>query len=301
MVEIGKILCPTDFSNFSERALDHALPLAKWYGAEVSVLHVIPKVLMPPEAYPYLSEPLTPDPRARERALDELGRFAHRARDMGVPIEVRLEEGEAVDEILKVAQKLPAQLVVMGTHGRRGFERLVLGSVAEKVLRKATCPVMTVTLGPEEAETSHDALFKRILCPIDFSTCSTKALEYALSLAKEADAQLTLLHVLEAQLEEAGEMAAFALNEYRDFLKRNALERLQQAVPEEARAWCRPECLVASGRSYRQILNVAKEQDADLIVMGVQGRNAVDLALFGSTTHHVVRDARCPVLTIRSH
>jgi nucleotide-binding universal stress UspA family protein len=121
-----------------------------------------------------------------------------------------------------------------------------------------------------------------------------------LSLAKEADAHLTILHVLEAALEEAGDMAAFALSEYRDFLKRNALERLKDAVPEEAREWCEPECLVASGRSYRQILKVAEKEGAELIVMGVQGRNAVDLALFGSTTHHVVREAKCPVLTIRS-
>jgi nucleotide-binding universal stress UspA family protein len=255
---------------------------------------------MPPEAYPYLTEPLLPDPRARERAIEELGRFVHHAREIGVPTEIRLEEGDAVEEILKLAKQLPAHLVVMGTHGRRGFERLVLGSVAEKVLRKATCPVMTVASEPEGAAASEKALFKRILCPVDFSASSTRALEYALSLAKEADAHLTLLHVLEAALEEAGDMAAFALSEYRDFLKRNALERLKEAVPEDAREWCEPEFLVASGRSYRHILDVAKKQDTDLIVMGVQGRNAVDLALFGSTTHHVVREAKCPVLTIRS-
>ena len=298
MVEIRKILCPTDFSNFSERALEHALALAKWYGSEISVLHVIPRVLMPPEAYPYLSEPLMPDPQARERALEELGRFVHRARERGVATEVRLEEGDAVDEILKLAKDMPAHLVVMGTHGRRGFERLVLGSVAEKVLRKASCPVLTVSHEPTGAP--EKAVFKKILCPVDFSACSTKALEYALSLAKEADAHLTLLHVLEAALEEAGDVAAFALSEYKDFLKRNALERLKDAVPDEAREWCEPEFLVASGRSHRQILNVAKKQDVDLIVMGVQGRSAVDLALFGSTTHHVVREATCPVWTIRS-
>ena len=301
MMEIGKILCPTDFSNFSERALDHALALAKWYGAEVSALHVIPKVLMPPEAYPYLSEPLLPDPQARERALEELGRFVHRAREIGVPTEVRLEEGDAVEEILKLVKELPAHLVVMGTHGRRGFERLVLGSVAEKVLRKSSCPVMTVSMGRDGAKVSEKALFKKILCPIDFSTSSTKALEYALSLAKEADAQLILIHVLEAFLEDAGDMAAFPLSEYRDFLKRNAIEKLEKAVPDEAREWCRPECYVVSGRSYRQILNAAEKHEAELIVMGVQGRNAVDLALFGSTTHHVVREAKCPVLTIRSN
>ena len=94
MTELKHIVCPTDFSDFSRRALDHALALARWYDADVTVLHTIPQVLMPPEFYPYLSEPVTPDPEVRERALGELGRFVHRAREEGVAVEVRLEEGD---------------------------------------------------------------------------------------------------------------------------------------------------------------------------------------------------------------
>ena len=300
MIEIKKIVCPTDFSDFSRRALDHALALAKWYEAEVSVLHVIPRVLMPPEAYPYLTEPIFPDPQVREDALAELGRFVHRARETGVTTEVRLKEGDAVDEIVKLAAQLPAYLIVMGTHGRRGLERLVLGSVTEKVLRKVSCPVMTVSASSQATDKPEKVLFKSILCPVDFSASSTKALEYAMSLAKEADSRLILLHVLESVFEEAGDVAAFALSDYRAYLEKQARERLEQIVPEGAREWCHPETVVASGRSYRQILKLAAERNAELIVMGVQGRNAVDLALFGSTAHHVVREAKCPVLTIRS-
>jgi nucleotide-binding universal stress UspA family protein len=298
MIEIKRIVCPTDFSDFSKRALDHALALAQWYEAEISVLHVIPRVLMAPELYPYLQDAVTLDPEVRERALSELGRFVHRARKTGVATEVRLEEGDAMEEILKLAIRLPAHLLVMGTHGRRGFERWILGSVAEKVLRKIPCPVMTVSR--IAGDTREKVLFKKILCPIDFSACSVKALEYAISLAEEADGQLILLHVLESVFEEAGDMAALAVADYRDYLKRNALERLEQAVPEEARNWCQPEAIVASGRSYQQVLKYAAERDAELIVMGVRGRSSVDLTLFGSTTQHVVRAAKCPVLTIRS-
>ncbi len=300
MVELKRIVCPTDFSDFSRRALDHALALAQWYGGEISVLHVVPSVLMPPEHYPYLQEPIMPDSRVREKALEELGRFVHQARVTGVATEVRLEEGDAVEEILKLATKLPAHIVVLGTHGRRGFERVVLGSVAEKVLRKAPCPVMTVSHVSDGTTAPEKVLFKRILCPVDFSAPSVRALEYALSLAQETDAQLILLHVVESVFEETGDMAAFAVSDYREYLERNARDRLRQAVPDEAREWCRPEEIVASGRSYRQILKTAEERSADVIVMGVTGRSAVDLMLFGSTTHHVVREARVPVFTIRS-
>lgn len=300
MTEIKRIVCPTDFSDFSQRALDHALALARWYGSEVSVLHTIPRVLMPPEFYPYLQEPVTPDPEVRERALAELGRFVRHAREDGITAEIRLEEGDPVEEILKLTERLPGDLVVMGTHGRRGFERWVLGSVAEKVLRMAKCPVLTVPMNPDVKDEPEKVLFKKILCPIDFSSCSIKALEFALSLAEEADGKLTLIHVLESVFEDAGDMAALAVSDYRDYMERNARERLEQAVPAEARQWCESEAIIASGRSYQRILKYAREREADLIVMGVQGRSAVDLMLFGSTTQHVVRAAECPVLTIRS-
>jgi len=300
MIEIKRILCPTDFSDFSERALDYALALAESYESEISVVHVVPKVLMAPEVYPYLQDPIYPDARVREQALEELGKFVHRARIAGVTTEIRLEEGDAVQEILRLTSSLRSDLVVMGTHGRRGFDRLVLGSVTEKVLRKSPRPVMTVSHLPEVAKVGQKVSFKRILCPIDFSPCSVRALEYALSLAQETDGQLILLHVVESILDEAGDIAPGGLSDYRAQLERDARDRLRLSVPEQARDWCRPEEIVVSGRTYRQILKLVDEKEADLIVMGVQGRSAVDLLVFGSTANHVVREARVPVLTIRS-
>jgi nucleotide-binding universal stress UspA family protein len=298
MIEIRKILCPTDFSEFSRHALDLALALAKWYQAEVTVVHVLPRIAAD---YTYLPEPVVITPVSRERALEELGRFVHESRRVGVTTEVALEEGDTVRALLALAKKLPADLLVMGTHGRGGFERFVLGSVTEKVLRQAPCPVLTLPKAVAGAVAHEPALFKKILCPVDFSSFSLKSLEFALSLAEEADAHLTLLHVLEFVPDvDPRESLAHAVHEYRARLETEARERLRATVPNEVREWCEPEELVEVGRPASEILRVAEEQGTELIVIGVQGRSALDLAVFGSTTHQVVRGAKCPVLTIRS-
>lgn len=296
MVDVSRILCPTDFSEFSNWALDLVLPVARWYQSQITILHVVPRVLMHPEYFPYMQEPVLPSPDVRKQALEELERFAKRSRDAGIPTEVRLLEGDSVEEILEQASTLPADLIVMGTHGRRGFERLVLGSVTEKVLRKASNPLLTVSRKPRRVGDSREGVFKNIVCPLDFSSPSIKALEYALSLAQEAEACLTLLHVVESLFgdEDGG------ASELRSQFEREALQRMKDAVPREVENWCEPDQVVLTGRPYQQILRLSEKKEADLIVMGVHGRSAVDLMLFGSTTHHVVREASCPVLTIRS-
>jgi nucleotide-binding universal stress UspA family protein len=174
-----------------------------------------------------------------------------------------------------------------------------LGSVAEKVLRKSPCPVLTVSSSPERVD-GEEVFFKKIMCPVDFGTASVKALEFALSLAQESDAQLILLHVVESLFEDSTEKKTLSRTKLRRRLEEEALEKLTKAVPEQALDWCRCEEVVSSGRPYQQILKWGKDNDVDLIVMGVHGRGAVDLMIFGSTTHQVVRQAPCPVITIRS-
>lgn len=216
----------------------------------------------------------------------------------GVQVNVLVEEAPNVhDEILVQANLLHADLVVMGTHGRSGFERLFLGSTAEKVLRKARCPVMTVPPGAPDAMPRGPAPFKRVLCAVDFSASSTVALRYALSLAQENRGSLTLIHAIEA------------LPLYYDFTppavvdldawSAEARRRLRDMVPESTRASCSITHVVRLGKPYRQILEMASELQADLIVLGVQGRGAADLFFFGSTTHHILREATCAVLTLR--
>jgi nucleotide-binding universal stress UspA family protein len=180
-------------------------------------------------------------------------------------------------------------------------DRFVLGSVTEKVLRKATCPVLTVPPSVLEPAATAPLLFARILCAVDFSEPSMKALSYALSIAQEADAQLLVLHVLEGlHTEELTAYPDFDLSRFIQRMEADALARLHSAIADEARIWCKPVELLETGKVYREILRVARERDVHLIVLGVHGRNPVDLMLLGSTTHHVVRAASCPVLTLRA-
>ncbi len=299
MVNIHRILCPVDLSEFSRDALHHALALAKWYEANVTVFHVYsaPEPLLPVTGMPGnvpLLPPVQPDEVAehvRRFCVSSLG-------DTGKSIEIVVREGNATKEIVLLAEQLPADLLVLGTHGRSGFERLFLGSVTEKVLRSTRVPVMTV---PPPVTQPGPPLYKTILCPLEFSDASPRALDYALSLAQETDARLILLHVIESVLGEAGaaEMGHLSVSEYHRFLEDDAMARLKSVVPEQARVWCTPEERVTRGRAYREILKVAGDEGVELIVMGVQGKGALNRLVFGSTTHHVIREAGCPVLTVQ--
>jgi nucleotide-binding universal stress UspA family protein len=189
----------------------------------------------------------------------------------------------------------------MGTHGRSGFDRIALGSIAEKTLRRAPCPVLTVPPADTMVPVADGPPFRRIVCAVDFSDASLKGLEYAFSLAQEDDAQLFVTHVIDwpddATLPSSlAQAIAGTRREWEEEKRR----QLQLLVPDSARTWCRPEALLRVGSPARELLAVADERDADLIIMGVHGHGAIDRALFGSTAHKIVRGARCAVLTVRS-
>jgi nucleotide-binding universal stress UspA family protein len=299
MVEIRRILCPTDFSDESRHALTHAIAIAGWYGAEVTALHIGNPMVVLSTIVPVPAS-MTHDPphsTNRRRLETQVRNWLSPATAVAVPTSVAVDEGNPVSCILEHARSLPADLIVMGTHGRGGFERLVLGSVAEKVLRKAMCPVMTVP--PTDVSTSK-LPFEQIICPVDFSDSSIAALQYAFSLAQETNARLSLLHVVEWPSDEVPAGRVQHMAELRQLWEENARRRLEALVTDDVRSWCRPEPVLAFGKAYQQILNAAEIMHADLIVMGVHGRNSIDMMLFGSTTQHVVRKASCPVLTLRS-
>jgi len=144
--------------------------------------------------------------------------------------------------------------------------------------------------------------WKKILCPIDFSPPSLRALEFALTLAKESGGRFILLHALEMQTDEMmfGENTHYTVPEYLRYIRDDAQKRMDALVPAAARTWCTPERRLPSGTPYRQILSVAEETGADLIVMGVAGRAGFSTMVLGSTTNQVLRAATCPVLTVRS-
>jgi nucleotide-binding universal stress UspA family protein len=301
MIEIQRILCPVDFSDHSRRALDYAVTLARWYSAKLTLFHVyqvVPLAPMVPELLPGLAL----GPEYRHSLLRELERFAKPATDEAVPLEVVVAEGPAGTEIVERAKADDCGLIVLGTHGRSGLERFMLGSVTERVLHRAPCPVLTVP--PHGATAPPSPVFKRILCGLDFSACALHALEYALSLAEEADACLTLAHVFEADASMPEDWrTSFKPEPVREALV--ALEaarraRLAEAVPANRGGSCRIETVMGCGPAPRELLRLAEARAADLIVLGVRGRNAADLLFFGSTTNKVVRQAVCPVLVVNS-
>jgi nucleotide-binding universal stress UspA family protein len=235
----------------------------------------------------------------REEVLDELRRALDAAGIATLDVTLAAEAGDAVATIVDRAVVIPADLLVMGTHGRSGFDRLLLGSVTEKVLRHAPCPILTVP-PHAPAKAPVDVAFKRILCPVDFSPSALQALGFALDLARQAGGSVTVLHAIEWLAdEEPRAHAHFNVPEYRQHLVENAHARLQALLADEPRTSCDMKNVVVIGRAYRQILEAAEAQEADLIVMGAQGRGGVGLTLFGSTTQQVVRAATCPVLTVR--
>lgn len=302
MIEIRRILCPTDLSDIAPRALKNALALARFHGAEIELVYVS-EPLLPGPAGPVSYPPWSVlDPAVRGRLAQALEALIAGAAPHGVRVAPRVVEGRVVAELLGRARSWPADLVVMGTHGRGGFERFVLGSVTEKLLRQAPCPVLTVPPPAEGVHPEGAVLFRRIVCPVDFSPASLAALGHALKLAEESCAEIQVLHVIEWLAEEdpTAHIAGFDVPEFRRQLQLDAEARLARLIPDDARNWCRPHELVTGGRPWREILRVAEERSAELVVMGVRGRNPLDIALFGSTTHHVVRGARCPVLVVHT-
>ena len=303
MIRIQRILCPIDFSDFSRHAFDRAVGVARSYGATIAVLHVLPLPSAVP-AVPY--GPEGPGPFGfqvidRDFALDQIHRFAHADALTGAAIDYHVVDGPSVHkEILLQARRLHADLVVLGSHGKSGFDRLFLGSVAEKVLRTCEVPVMTVPAHAPDAVPSGRDPFTRIVLGTDFSVGSEAALRYAASLAQHAAARLTLLHVVEPLPVGRGSMVGtFDVAGYASQREREARETLRTVVPDWVRLGCDTEDVVVVGKPYVQILRVATEQQADLIVLAVHGRNALDRLVFGSTAEHIVRRATIPVLTVR--
>lgn len=300
MITFERILCPSDLSEASVPALKYASALARRYGAHVTVVHVVPSfepITVPASDLMYPMQVVSP--LSRDEVLSEMRRLVTTAGVEATNTTFVAEAGDPARVIVEQSVAAATDLVVMGTHGRSGFERLLIGSVAEKVLRKAPCPVLLVpphaTMG-----TSADVTFKNILCPVDFSASALQALGFALELAGQGHATVRVLYAVEwLPEEELRTNAHFNVPEYRQHVVEDAVGRLKTLLAGEAPRSVAVEPMVAVGRAYREILRVAADAPTDLIVMGAQGRGGLGLTLFGSTTQQVVRAATCPVLTVR--
>jgi nucleotide-binding universal stress UspA family protein len=286
-ITLKNILFATDFSPCSNAALPYAISIARQYGAKLYAAHVIAcdaHLLLAPEAWPALSL------QEEERVWGQFARLEEVLE--GIPHSVLVRSGDAGKVLSALVKEQEIDCLVVGTHGRTGFQKFLVGSVAEEIFRHASCPVLTV--GPQvRFKTEAPPEFKHIVFATDFSDASLAGLPFALSLAEENEAQLALLHILEhAGLRGVDQESDAA------FL----LQRLRDLVPPEVEPWCDTACFVEHGYAADQILEFARNRNADLIVLGVRpiaGKLDVTQHLAKNTAYKVVSSAICPVLTVR--
>jgi nucleotide-binding universal stress UspA family protein len=297
---IRRILCPIDLSDFSKPALAHATALARLYEAEVVVLHVF-AAFMPPATLGTYPAWMLQVPEARETIAQELRAMLEPYSTTGTPLRLHTAEGDSAGEIVRHASELQMDLIVLGTHGRGGFDRFTLGSVTEKVLRKAPCPVLTLPPGAASSIATLD--YRTILCPTDFSPSSERGVDFALSMARRSHATVTVLHVIETVDDDTDTDTTertTLTGRHADTRYEEEAQALHSRLATHVQPSDRVSELITTGKPHRVILRVASDCRADLIVIGVRGRGPVDLTLFGSTTNQVVRRALCPVITVRS-
>ncbi len=289
-LSLKSLIFLTDFSEPSEAALPFALSLAREYGATVHALHVLV-----PEAY----LAATPESSiAGIQAQEEYAQAEIQRTDSslsGVAHDVSVVRGTDVWPVLEQAIAAhDADLIVLGTHGRTGAQKILLGSVAEEVFRQSEIPVLTI--GPRVQVGRHSgARFHHILYATDFTPESRAAAPYAISLAQENQAQLILFHAI------AGKRTSKERRTPESSVAW-ALHELLELVSPDADLWCRPEPVVKYGEPAAKILTEAAERHIDLLVLGVRnaaGRLGPATHLERSVAHKVVVGARCPVLTVR--
>jgi len=290
MVRFQRILCPVDFFPASLRAFDYALKLARTYGGRVDVLHVISRIIPAvPETLVRTSDMTAKLAKESKRELQKLEAKGSKAH---VPVRTATTIGDIDLQILGAAKQKKSDLLVMGTHGRRRFERWVMGSVAERMLRYSPIPLLIV--GSATRVLSGPPSIRRILVTTDFSEGTPDALAHAFSIAQECRAKITLLHVVPDL------SSAIGLKVTRPMIA-GVRRNLDELVPADARPRCDVSTRVEAGEAaYKVILKLIKTERPELVVMNTHGKGMVERVLVGSTAERVVRgaSASCPVLLI---
>jgi nucleotide-binding universal stress UspA family protein len=285
-ITLKNILFATDFSQAADAAAPIAIQISRRYGAKVYGVHVNrfdDYTAAAPNAWAAMAE------AAEKESKEDAGRLNEQLQ--GIEHEVVIGEGNLWEALSNVIQQKEIDLVVVGTRGRTGFGKTLLGSVAEQILRQSPCPVLTV--GPHVNPWSDEYVkMREILYATDLATDTPVAAPYAISLAQENQAHLVLLHVIEDP--KAGDLVDSP--ELVDLKER----KLQQLVTEQAGLWCEPTYIVDQGPAAEKILDVAKRRPTDLIVLGARPAKGLATHMNIGTVHKVVSQAKCPVLTVRS-
>ena len=281
-VRLRRILFATDFSTASKLAMPFAAKLADRVGARLFVMNVQEPVnyALPPESWKGLDI-------AREQELETIVQDIHRERPGLLPPQILKGEGIVWSEVADAVKKNEIDLVVIGTHGRTGLGKFLLGSQAEEILRHSSVPVYII--GPNVGEPKSQLGYMRsIIFATDFGPASLTASQYAVSMAEEFATRLAVVHV-------------FGKNHAGDFAtQRNVSDcehKMEVMLPREANFWCDPTFVVEHGEPWEKIIEVAEKKGANLIVLGAYASSAAT-GTARNTVHNVIAHAPCPVLTV---
>jgi nucleotide-binding universal stress UspA family protein len=295
-IDIKRILCATDLSDFSNHAVNYGLSVAKEFGSKLYLCHIIdlPTVSIHGVTYEY---PLEQQKSMMDHAAEKLNKIMEKS---PVAWESLITTGPTAETIANIVVQKNVDLTITATHGRSGLKRFLLGSVTERLMKTIISPLWIVTppIQNTPMDTTADLNLKRILVGCDFSPDSERAFKYGLGLAQEFEADLHLVHVIKSDTYRDVPLPASAVTDLIATLKDPLTERLDAMVPEEAHNWCRISTTCLSGEPYRELIDFAVKNKMDLIVLGVRGRGLMETLLLGSTTDRVARQAPCPVLSV---
>jgi nucleotide-binding universal stress UspA family protein len=283
--QLSRVLAAVDFSRPARRAFEYALAISRRHGAELVVVHAVPA-----------NQPVNWHARAR---LDLIERLRRKAEHANVRFAERVQSGDPADIILLHARSLRPDVIVMGTHQRRGIDRLRTGSVAERVTARATAPVL---LAPPGAQATTIGPLRHVAVAVDFSAASDRAIEQALALVNDPADRVTLLHVVP---DVAAGMPPhyyyrFGLAEYQREMMRDARRRLQLAGAVDQRTRAAIHARVLLGDPATEIAKAVESIGAELVVVGAPRRGVVSRALFGSTAVRLLRLSPVPMLAVPS-
>jgi nucleotide-binding universal stress UspA family protein len=308
VTQVHKILVPIDFSEHSQRAFAEATALAKRFRSEMHLLHCL-EMLVPNAFSPYS----LPDYRAlenlnrdlRKAGQAQLSAWSRRATAAGVSVREHLAEDRPSVETVELARRIGADLIVMGTQGLSGLKHVLLGSVAERTVQVASCPVLTV--GPAAARSTNATADRtatkeihRILVPVDFSDHSQRALEEAVALAPRFGAEVDLLHCHQIHPQALAPYGLFTPESFERDLRVAARQRLCEWRDKASAAGCKGQDHLTAEFPFEAIAETAERLGSDLIVMGTRGLTGLKHILLGSVAERTIRTAPCPVMTVKT-
>ncbi len=323
-IQPQKIMCTMDFSDYSPTILSYSVALCKEFGAKLFLCHVVMNVPLILGTSETSLDPVKLQKEHNQSARELLEKMAA---EISIPHEILIGKGDAADEISRIAREKEIELVVTATQGQSAVARLIIGSVTEKLMKTIHCPLVVLHTQKHEfiPAPDHGIKMDKILVGCDFSPDSRFAFDYGISLAQEFQATLYLAHVVKPTenlgLKQESYLDITPGDYYRLTSSRHFLEitpekqeeklkiikdirtrlthQLHRMVPEESRHWCTPETVLLDGEPYQELIQYARDEKMDLIVLGIRGHTLLEKLMVGSTPHRVIRQSPCPVLVVR--